>query len=97
MNKITIIPISILRIELSNMSSLLASVLNELQWFLEILVPNAIILLRIESSFTIRCESKTCRRRRVKLEAKIIFLNLKGESKTCIEKQESSHNLKLEL
>lgn len=49
MNKITIIPISTLRIELSNMSFLLASVLNELQWFLEILVPNAIILLRIES------------------------------------------------
>lgn len=49
MNKITIIPISTLRIELSNMSFLLASVLNELQCFSEILVPNAIILLRIGS------------------------------------------------
>lgn len=34
---------------------------------------------------------------RVKLETKIIFLKLKGESKACIEKQESSQNLKLEL
>ncbi len=49
MNKINIIPISTLRIEVSNMSSLLASVLNELQCCLEILVPNAIILLRIGS------------------------------------------------